>query len=209
MAAVAAAIAGAFAAETAVETFTDTRDGQTYKTVKIGRQTWMAKNLNYQMDSSWCCRDSSWCNEYGRLYNWDAAMKACPVGWRLPSRQDWFDLGNYAGGKIHGLHEDFIYGSAEIKLKATSGWGENEKNRERKGNGCGTDNYGFSALPGGYRLADGSFYAVSVGGYWWTSTQDSRWGPYLIEMHSGYNYLYGQSDKKEMGYSVRCVADAP
>ena len=187
----AAAIAGAVAGETAFGTFTDTRDGQTYKTVKIGEQTWMAQNLNYKTESgSWCYENKADdCKKYGRLYDWNTATTVCPKGWKLPSREDWDILVATAGGQKIGGE----------KLKSKSGWNEN---------GNGTDKYGFSALPVGGRAF--SFNSVGRSGNWWTATEGSA------SRHAYYRGMYYDNDGvddyymyKSYGYSVRCVADRP
>lgn len=80
-------------------TFTDSRDGQTYKTVKIGTQTWLAQNLNYKIKESYCYNfDSCECAKYGRFYNHHIQDSICPKGWHIPSITEWEILLNYLGG---------------------------------------------------------------------------------------------------------------
>ena len=116
----------------------DTRDGQTYRTVTIGTQTWMAENLNYKTYGSYCYKnDLANCEKFGRLYNDAAFEDACPVGWHIPKYEEWETLIAFVGGE----HD------AGSKLKSTNGWVDN---------GNGSDDYGFSALPAGTR-EDGGF----------------------------------------------------
>jgi len=110
-------------------TFTDERDGQTYRTVRMpDGKVWMAQNLNYKPESgnSWCYNDDESMGEkYGRLYDWKTAKKVSPKGWHLPSRKEWNDLISAADGEVAGM-----------RLKSKSGW-----NKDRNG----TDDFGFSA----------------------------------------------------------------
>jgi uncharacterized protein (TIGR02145 family) len=181
-------------------TFTDGRDGQKYKTVKIGTQTWMAENLNYQTESgSWCYENSAdSCNKYGRLYDWMTAKTVCPKGWKLPSRKDWGSLGQAVGGKRTPDEDGNInWHGAGTKLKSKSGW---------KKNGNGTDDYGFSALPGGNRLFRGNFAGVSDYGVWWTATENGR-DAYYRGMGYYYDSVDEGDDGKSFGFSVRCVQE--
>jgi uncharacterized protein (TIGR02145 family) len=175
--------------------FTDTRDGQKYRTVKIGEQVWMAENLNFKIDDSWCYGDDEANGKiYGRLYTWEAAKSACPVGWHLPSRAEWQKLVDYAGG-------DSVVGK---KLKSTSGW---KAYKGKRVNG-GDDNFGFSALPGGNRLSDGSFYdGAGYSGFWWS--RGERDSGYAYSRGMGcYNDLLGEgAGRKSSAFSVRCVRD--
>jgi uncharacterized protein (TIGR02145 family) len=177
---------------------TDKRDGQTYRTVKIGQQTWMAQNLNYKTDNSWCYGNSDDnCEKYGRLYNWNTATTACPAGWKLPDTADWRMLVTTAGGQE----------TAGKKLKSKSGWDDYQGQ-----NGNGTDDYGFSALPGGYRSSDEPFrYAGNYGGNWWTATEDDDNSAYYLYMNYYIDGVGGWNRPayKSGGLSVRCIADRP
>jgi uncharacterized protein (TIGR02145 family) len=112
-------------------TLKDSRDGQTYKTVKIGEQWWMAENMNYETDKSYCYNDTlSYCKKYGRVYSRNAALVVCPAGWHLPSLEEFDILISTVGGSLRG---GYI-------LKSQSGW-YHDRN--------GIDSVGFWALPAG------------------------------------------------------------
>jgi len=174
-------------------TLIDSRDGQKYRIVNIGGKKWMKQNLNYQAGNSWCYGgDNSKCAEYGRLYDWNTAKTVCPAGWHLPSREEWGALAKFAGGT--GEYGDG--GKAGTKLKSTSGWSSN---------GNGTDDFGFSALPGGFRDADGSFVYAGSYGYWWTATGNGSGGAYGRYMNYGYDGVGERDLDVSFGFSVRCV----
>ncbi len=174
--------------------FTDARDGQSYKTVVIGDQVWMAENLNYKVYPSYCFdNEESNCELYGRLYAWSAAMSACPSGWHLPSKDEFETLLSAVGG------QEF----AGKKLKSSEGW---------NGDGNGTDAYGFSALPACKSQISGSCDGIGYCTHFWSSTiaDDAEKNPYNM-------YLYHNQAKasltsnwdREEGYSVSCVKGEP
>ena len=174
---------------------TDSRDGKTYKTVVIGGKRWMAENLNYgpKWGFSWCYVDkktkANYCDKYGRLYDWNTAKTVCPAGYHLPSRQEWNNLVSAAGGKD----------VAGKNLKARRGWNNN---------GRGTDDFGFSALPSGYRYySDGSFGNAGYRSDWWTATEYGSGYAYYLDMRYDYDYVYEHYYDKGYGFSVRCVQD--
>jgi len=215
--------------------FTDSRDGKKYKTVKIGEQTWMAENLDYHGDDGFlglCYGDEPKkkikkpenCQKYGRLYDWNEAMKACPKGWHLPTKRE-FEVLGYVGGVAGG---EKVAGK---KLKAKSGWNEydfsrknpkapkckwTEENTDNRGrvtvtkyDKCSTDEFGFSALPGGAGLPNGSFGSVGNSGFWWSSTELNSSRAYVLNM----SYVDESVDLHENGevksflFSVRCLQD--
>jgi uncharacterized protein (TIGR02145 family) len=170
--------------------FTDERNGKTYKTVKIGSRTWMARNLDYQTGNSWCYdNDNIYCEKYGRLYNWNTARVVCPSGWHLPSRGEWNDLVGAVGGTSIG----------GMKLKARNGWDDG---------GNGTNDYEFAALPGGGRYySGGSFGYVGKDGFWWTAAESDGGSAYYRYMFYGGDEVLEGSFNKGSGFSVRCVRD--
>ncbi|GBU20901.1 hypothetical protein R80B4_00788 [Fibrobacteres bacterium R8-0-B4] len=163
--------------------------------VTIGGKKWMKKNLNIETADSWCYGNSpDSCAKYGRLYTWSAAKTVCPSGWHLPSRDEWGTLAKATGG-----NGDFgIGGTAGNALKSTSGWNEN---------GNGTDTYGFSALPGGYRFTGGTFNLAGYNGYWWMATEYGSDIAYYRYMDYYDDYVGEDYDLKDYAFSVRCVGD--
>jgi len=171
------------------------------KTVQLGGLKWMKKNLNVETADSWCYlnRPDS-CAKYGRLYTWAAAKAACQsVGMRLPTRADWDNLAESVGGRKssdYGMWHNWL--DAGKKLKSTSGW---------YNNGNGTDDFQFSALPGGGRYSDGGFRSAGYGGYWWTATEISDDYAYYRYVFYDRGYVYEDFGDKSDGFSARCVKD--
>ena len=166
----------------------DSRDGQVYKTVKIGNQVWMAENLNYDdsvktpslKENSWCYNDSSeYCEKYGRLYSWAAAKDVCPTGWHLPSEDELDDL------------IDSVARSASVgKSLQTKLWDS------------GTDAYGFSAIPAGHR-DDSGWYTGESAAFWSSTAESKGYAFYMFIFASGDARLGVLSEK--YGASVRCI----
>lgn len=172
------------------DSIVDSRDGQVYRTVKIGGHRWMAENLNYETENSYCYNDSiEYCAKYGRLYTWDVAVKgACPDGWHLPDDEIWKALFKAVGGAD----------VASYYLRSTSGW-YNSFN--------GTNPYGFSAVPAGWRKGDGTFNDIGTVAFFWSSDEGelNRYGSNAYLVYGGLGAgLYGYYDKIE-AFSVRCV----
>ena len=139
-------------------TFTDPRDGQTYNTISFKEDLtgkaviWMAQNLNYKVEGSYAYNDNeNNRKELGLLYTWEAAKKACPSGWHLPTDSEWAMLVNQFGGPD----------KAGEALKSTKGWNED---------GNGTNISGFDAPAGGTRKPDGRFLFQGTLGLFWTSS---------------------------------------
>ena len=167
--------------------------GQNYKTVQIGSQVWMAENLNYNVSGSVCYNNnSSNCATYGRLYNWATARTICPSGWHLPSDAEWTMLTNYVES------QGGCSSCAGTRLKATSGWSSN---------GNGTDNHGFSALPGGSGYSDGDFSIVGNVGYWWSSTEYGTSNAWYRSMYYYHSEVGRGNYNKSYLYSIRCLRD--
>lgn len=181
-------------------TYTDKRDNETYSIVTIGDQTWFAENLNYETANSWWYKDEESNGDiYGRLYSWDAAMTACPSGWYLASDDEWKTLEMFLGMDQSDTDGTEFRGNDEgKKLKSTSGW---------NAGGNGTDEVGFSALPGGERDRNGFFLYEGGFAAWWTNTEDFNqnliaWYRYLED---GEERIARDKANKDYGYYVRCI----
>ncbi len=162
--------------------FTDPRDGQSYKTVKIGDQIWMAENLNYDAgEGSYCYKDDSTnCEKYGRLYTWEAAKKAVPEGWHLPSKEEWELLISATGGGDSTSYHALIDGGSS----------------------------GFNALTGiGSREESGMYHTIGQGAYFWSSTEDGPKDAFYCVISKRTNKVSLISRRMTDGFPVRCVKD--
>lgn len=198
-------------------TMTDDRDGQTYKTVRVGDQVWMAENLNYQVDSSFCYKDSvKRCEKYGRLYQWAAAIGkseeecgfehtcglsgkvrgVCPVGWHLPDSTEWEALFIGVGGQYI---EYEGYSTVGKILKSQRGW-------LKRGNG--TDAFGFTALPAGVRY-DGSHFSYfgEEFAYIWGADEIDSVSAYFVFLDYDSDRASSFMLGKNSAASVRCLKD--
>ena len=157
-------------------TTTDPRDGKIYKTIKIGKQEWMAENMNFENPNSWCYNNSpAMCEKYGRLYSYVGAAQACPPGWRLPTMKDW-------GRLIENVGEE----TAALELR------EGGKT-------------GFNVLMSGVRYDYGAFNHLGENGYFWSHVfaDDQPAWVYLFgrTMHT----VARIQSFSGTGFSVRCI----
>ena len=215
LAGVAVALLAAGDGKPPVSTFTDKRDGKVYKIVKIGRQVWFAENLNYAAGGSKCYGEGgkvvididengnaittttlsnvevqAYCAKYGRLYNWETALTACPAGTHLPTDAEWTALVDYVGGKKQ----------AGTKLKSSTGWNSDKEVP------AGTNAYGFSALPGGIGYySGGEFFDAGKYGGWWSATELAAYDAWDRSMYYFDEFVGRGNDIKTGLFSVRCV----
>ena len=177
--------------------FTDPRDGQKYKTVQLkDGKVWMAQNLNFDVGNGCFYYDNDPENreKYGWLYNWKAALKACPPGWHLPSDDEWWNM-----AKQYGI--------------AYNGQNGKPKNKEGKAGEAayqaliqGGDS-GFAALLGGYRISDGSYYNLGDYGVYWSSTERDASYTWIYNFYRSGANLARDDSAETVAFSCRCVED--
>ena len=196
-----------FVAKTAIaqnltDSIIDTRDGQIYKTVKIGDSFWMAENLNFKTLDSWSYNNiEENRNTYGRLYTWDVALNACPFGWQLPTDEDWQNLDGFFGLSEEGLKQSGWRGdSIHIASKLNS----QLNNR--------TEIPQFNVLFSGYRkhaqivffIHKISFAGIGKNSGFWTSTKKGN-NAYYRYFENDKSGIFRYSYFHKAGFSVRCV----
>ncbi len=192
--------------------FTDSRDGNVYQTVTIGNQVWMVENLKYLPEvygpgtSSQTtphyyvygydgtnvtdAKATANYSTYGVLYNWSAAMVACPPGWHLPSDAEWTALTNFLGGQ-NGA-------GGKLKEDGTAYW--------KQPNAGATNETGFTALPGG-QISSNKFLFIGYNGLWWTTESISPTSARNRMMVSTTGNVTKHSEGKATGFSIRCIRD--
>jgi uncharacterized protein (TIGR02145 family) len=179
-------------------TFKDTRDGKTYKTVKIGTQTWMGENLSFKTDEGcWAYKNlPANVQVYGYLYDWKTAKNVCPSGWHLPAIEEWEALKTQLG--------EPSVAAGKLKETNTAHW--------KKPNTEASNASGFTALPGGNRTVEETFESMGMKGFWWSSTEFSKNNGQSYRLDN--DYEDGETELgdtslnfKTEGLSVRCIQD--
>ena len=205
---------------------TVTYAGQVYNTIQIFSQCWLKENLNVGtmipggrdisddgIIEKYCYdNDPERCAVYGGLYQWNEMMQyttqqgtqgICPPDWHLPTDEEWKVLegavdSQYGIGDITWDDQGYRGIDAGINMKTTSGWNSG---------GNGTNLFGFSGLPGGYRHFYGFFDFIGDYGNWWTSSESDNY--YAWYRYLGFNFpgVIRDTNYKEFGFSVRCIRD--
>jgi len=156
-----------------------TASAQNFETIKVGSQIWMAKNLSVEVTGSWCYDNNPVnCAKYGRLYTYNAALKACPKGWHLPSSAEWSVLASFLGGE-------------DVAGKALKDNGQS----------------GLKLMLGGNRIQSGGFGLMGTYGSYWSSTKynkDHAWYMYITDKNDYITLTYFTAS---YGFSVRYIKD--
>jgi uncharacterized protein (TIGR02145 family) len=190
-------------------------DGNVYHAVTIGTQIWMVENLKTTRYSDgtqipfvtdniawqnlkthgycWYNNDPSNKAIYGAQYNWYTVNtgKLAPTGWHVASDAEWNTLTEYLGG--------WLVAGGKLKEAGTAHW--------RSPNSGATNEFGFSALPGGYRDFSGDFYHFNSIGAWWSSTAAGVGYSFSRQMDCNYSHINRYDPSNNIGFSVRCVRD--
>jgi len=197
------------------ETITDI-DGNVYRNILIGRQTWMAENLRtvhfndgtsiplVRNDVSWAglttpgfCYykndEEAFKPTYGALYNWYAVNtgKLCPAGWHVPDDKEWSQLTDFLGGES--------IAGGKLKEAGSTYWVEP--------NSGANNESGFSSYPGGFRFSDGKFFDFGFSSYFWVSGEYSETRAFFRFLYYDDTNVYRFDNEKKNGFSVRCIKD--
>ena len=189
-------------------------DGNTYQTIIINGQEWMAENLrttkyangdpipNLTDDTQWSNlatgawahynNDSQYENPYGKLYNWYTVAdprNVCPTGWHVPTDSEYTLLTDYLGGEP--------VAGGKMKRTGTQYW--------ISPNTDATNESSFSGLPCGGRNSNGSFNGIGVNGYWWSSTENGTISAWFRYLDYSFGSVSRDTNGKRNGFSVRCI----
>jgi uncharacterized protein (TIGR02145 family) len=172
-------------------------DGSTWSNLTTGAYVW------YEYDISWK-------GPYGALYNWYAAVDPnglCPTGWSVPTNDEWTSLTDFIGG-TGSPHGNELKSCRQVNSPLGGACNTIEHPRWNENDDYGTDDYGFSGLPGGMRGWDGNFSNLSQYSTWWSSTV---YTPDYAAWYCLLNYYFGDvwvdGECLFYGHSVRCLRD--